>query len=167
MPCWWPSPALALQPSISSTTAQFEVAFECIAPLDDDIEWRLVYVGSAESDQHDQLLDSVLVGPMQVCVYPFVPFLTRTTVSLARTLCRIYPSTTFSGGYPLSQPSRPALCCYPIIQAADPHAPTRAPPPSTLSPFHPSTITHDQQLCHAACAPLGRRLQDSVPSGCT
>mmetsp|Transcript_18840 Transcript_18840/g.42103 ORF Transcript_18840/g.42103 Transcript_18840/m.42103 type:complete len:155 (-) Transcript_18840:1781-2245(-) len=51
---------------------QFEVAFECIAPLDDDIEWRLVYVGSAESDQHDQLLDSVLVGPMQVGGYKIV-----------------------------------------------------------------------------------------------
>ena len=44
---------------------QFEIAFECIAPLDDDIEWKLVYVGSAESDQHDQLLDSICVGPMQ------------------------------------------------------------------------------------------------------
>ena len=27
---------------------------------------QLIYVGSAESDQHDQLLDQVLVGPMQV-----------------------------------------------------------------------------------------------------
>ena len=45
---------------------QFEVSFECIAPIADDIEWRLIYVGSAETDQHDQLLDSVLVGPVQV-----------------------------------------------------------------------------------------------------
>jgi len=51
---------------------QFEIQFECIAPLDDDIEWKLVYVGSAESDQHDQLLDSICVGPMQVGGYKIV-----------------------------------------------------------------------------------------------
>mmetsp|Transcript_21946 Transcript_21946/g.37496 ORF Transcript_21946/g.37496 Transcript_21946/m.37496 type:complete len:197 (-) Transcript_21946:394-984(-) len=51
---------------------QFEVAFECIAPLADDIEWKLVYVGSAESDQYDQMLDSVLVGPMAVGGYKIV-----------------------------------------------------------------------------------------------
>lgn len=51
---------------------QFEIQFECIAPLDDDIEWKLVYVGSAESDQHDQLLDSICVGPMQVGNYKIV-----------------------------------------------------------------------------------------------
>lgn len=51
---------------------QFEVSFECLAPIPDDIEWRLIYVGAAESDQHDQLLDSVLVGPMQVGGYKIV-----------------------------------------------------------------------------------------------
>ena len=54
-------------PSPFANPFQFEVSFECLAPIADDIEWRLVYVGSAETDQHDQLLDSVLVGPMQVC----------------------------------------------------------------------------------------------------
>ena len=44
---------------------QFEVSFECLAPLSEDIEWKLIYVGSAESDEHDQELDSILVGPMQ------------------------------------------------------------------------------------------------------
>jgi hypothetical protein len=44
---------------------QFEVSFECLAPIEDDIEWKLNYVGSAETAQHDQLLDSVLVGPMK------------------------------------------------------------------------------------------------------
>ena len=45
---------------------QFEVSFECLTPIPDDIEWKLVYVGSAESDEHDQELASILVGPMQV-----------------------------------------------------------------------------------------------------
>ena len=30
-------------------------------PIPDDIEWKLVYVGSAESDEGDQELDTVLV----------------------------------------------------------------------------------------------------------
>ena len=51
---------------------QFEISFECIAHITDDIEWKLTYVGSAESDQHDQELDSVLVGPMQVGGYKIV-----------------------------------------------------------------------------------------------
>ena len=42
------------------------------AHITDDIEWKLTYVGSAESDQHDQELDSVLVGPMQVGGYKIV-----------------------------------------------------------------------------------------------
>ena len=51
---------------------QFEVSFECLAPISEDIEWKLIYVGSAESDEYDQLLDSVLVGPMQVGGYKIV-----------------------------------------------------------------------------------------------
>jgi len=59
-------------PALFENPFQFEIAFECIAPLDDDIEWKLVYVGSAESDQHDQELDSICVGPMQVGGYKIV-----------------------------------------------------------------------------------------------
>jgi hypothetical protein len=29
-----------------------------------DLEWKLIYVGSAESSDYDQVLDSVLVGPV-------------------------------------------------------------------------------------------------------
>uniref|UniRef100_A0A7S2NQ03 Histone chaperone n=1 Tax=Haptolina brevifila TaxID=156173 RepID=A0A7S2NQ03_9EUKA len=59
-------------PSRFDNPFQFEVSFECIAPIAEDIEWKLIYVGSAESDDHDQLLDSVLVGPMQVGGYKIV-----------------------------------------------------------------------------------------------
>ena len=51
---------------------QFEISFECLAPLNEDIEWKLIYVGSAESDHHDQLLDEVCVGPLQVGGYKIV-----------------------------------------------------------------------------------------------
>ena len=31
-----------------------------------DIEWKLIYVGSAESEDYDQELDSCMVGPVPV-----------------------------------------------------------------------------------------------------
>jgi len=43
---------------------RFEITLECFESLPDDIEFKLIYVGSAESDEHDQMLDSVLVGPL-------------------------------------------------------------------------------------------------------
>jgi len=59
-------------PSRFFSDFQFEVSFECLAPLSEDIEWKLIYVGSAESDEHDQELDSILVGPMQASSYKIV-----------------------------------------------------------------------------------------------
>jgi len=38
----------------------------------EDLEWKIVYVGSAEDEQYDQTLDSVLVGPVGVGSYRFV-----------------------------------------------------------------------------------------------
>ena len=29
-----------------------------------DLEWKIIYVGSAESEEFDQVLDTVLVGPL-------------------------------------------------------------------------------------------------------
>lgn len=40
--------------------------------LSSDLEWKLTYVGSAESDKYDQVLDSVMVGPVPVGVNRFV-----------------------------------------------------------------------------------------------
>lgn len=37
-----------------------------------DLEWKIIYVGSAESDVHDQVLDSVLVGPVPIGRHTFV-----------------------------------------------------------------------------------------------
>lgn len=41
-------------------------------PLAKDLEWKLTYVGSATSSEHDQELDSLLVGPIPVGVNKFV-----------------------------------------------------------------------------------------------
>uniref|UniRef100_A0A0D3GAJ7 t-SNARE coiled-coil homology domain-containing protein n=1 Tax=Oryza barthii TaxID=65489 RepID=A0A0D3GAJ7_9ORYZ len=51
---------------------QFEISYECLIPLDDDLEWKLIYVGSAEDENYDQQLESVLVGPVNVGTYRFV-----------------------------------------------------------------------------------------------
>ncbi|KAF9134515.1 Histone chaperone asf1 [Mortierella sp. 14UC] len=51
---------------------QFEITFECIAPLAADLEWKIIYVGSADSNAHDQVLESIMVGPIPVGVNKFV-----------------------------------------------------------------------------------------------
>ena len=37
-----------------------------------DLEWKLTYVGSAESEKYDQVLDAVFVGPVACGQYRFV-----------------------------------------------------------------------------------------------
>lgn len=49
----------------------FTIEYECIFPLQDDLEWKMIYVGSAENELHDQTLDSVLVGPVQQGSFKF------------------------------------------------------------------------------------------------
>lgn len=51
---------------------QFDITFECISPLADDLEFKIVYVGSAENDAYDQVLDSIMVGPVPVGINKFV-----------------------------------------------------------------------------------------------
>ncbi|RSH79758.1 Histone chaperone asf1 [Apiotrichum porosum] len=49
----------------------FRIKFEAIAPLAEDLEWRLIYVGSAKSEEYDQELDSCMVGPVPAGVNAF------------------------------------------------------------------------------------------------
>lgn len=44
---------------------KFEITFECLQELPNDIEWKVIYVGRAEDTKFDQTLDSVLIGPLQ------------------------------------------------------------------------------------------------------
>ncbi|KAJ3320370.1 Histone chaperone asf1b [Blyttiomyces sp. JEL0837] len=50
----------------------FEITFEVVAPLQDDLEFKVIYVGSAESEKYDQVLESVMVGPVPVGISRFV-----------------------------------------------------------------------------------------------
>ncbi|KIM61811.1 hypothetical protein SCLCIDRAFT_1215635 [Scleroderma citrinum Foug A] len=62
---WFNNPARFLD------SYKFRVTFECIAPLPDDLEWRLIYVSSPGDEELDQELDDCLVGPVPVGVNSF------------------------------------------------------------------------------------------------
>ncbi|XP_055686638.1 histone chaperone asf1 [Lutzomyia longipalpis] len=51
-------------PSSFFNPFQFELTFECIEELKEDLEWKMIYVGSAESEDFDQILDTIYVGPV-------------------------------------------------------------------------------------------------------
>jgi len=59
-------------PAMFTSALQFEITFECIAPLKEDLEWKMIYVGSADDDSYDQELESVLVGPVEMGVNRFL-----------------------------------------------------------------------------------------------
>ncbi|KAG8794991.1 Histone chaperone asf1 [Ceratobasidium sp. 428] len=42
----------------------FKVTFECIAPLKEDLEWRVIFVASPDREELDQELDDCMVGPV-------------------------------------------------------------------------------------------------------
>jgi len=52
---------------------RFEITYECIQPLANDLEWKLTYVGSADDEKFDQVLDCIVVGPVGVglCKFTF------------------------------------------------------------------------------------------------
>uniref|UniRef100_A0A914VLI8 Uncharacterized protein n=1 Tax=Plectus sambesii TaxID=2011161 RepID=A0A914VLI8_9BILA len=51
---------------------QLEITFEVFEHLPHDLEWKLIYVGSAETESYDQVLDTVLVGPIPEGRHKFV-----------------------------------------------------------------------------------------------
>nr|CAG4651293.1 EOG090X0CKF [Simocephalus serrulatus] len=59
-------------PSNFSNPFQFEITFECVEDLQEDLEWKIIYVGSAESEAYDQVLDTVYVGPVPEGRHMFV-----------------------------------------------------------------------------------------------
>ncbi|KAL9188968.1 hypothetical protein ACHAXT_011458 [Thalassiosira profunda] len=50
----------------------FEITFECLQPLEDDLEWKVMYVGQADNSTKDQVLDEILVGPVPVGINKFI-----------------------------------------------------------------------------------------------
>lgn len=54
------------------STFKFEVTFECFDGLPEDLDFKIIYVGSAASSEYDQILDSVLVGPVPAGKHKFL-----------------------------------------------------------------------------------------------
>ena len=59
-------------PTSFTNPFQFEITFECLQELSDDLEWKVIYVGSAEDANADQTLEEVMVGPVPVGINKFV-----------------------------------------------------------------------------------------------
>merc|ERR1712154_267654 len=54
-------------PAKFTTPFKFQITFDCVSPgIEEELEWKLVYVGSADNESNDQELDSILVGPVRV-----------------------------------------------------------------------------------------------------
>jgi len=51
---------------------QFKIRFDCIEDLQEDLDWKILYVGSANSTEFDQELDELSTGPIPVGVHEFV-----------------------------------------------------------------------------------------------
>uniref|UniRef100_A0A8C9DCR2 Anti-silencing function 1B histone chaperone n=1 Tax=Panthera leo TaxID=9689 RepID=A0A8C9DCR2_PANLE len=64
--------AVLENPSPFHSPFRFEISFECSEALAEDLEWKIIYVGSAESEEFDQILDSVLVGPVPAGRHMFI-----------------------------------------------------------------------------------------------
>lgn len=70
---------IPLNPEAKFTDSlKFDVFFECLSELPNgslfnlDLEWKVIYIGSAESDKYDQVLkDPVCIGPVSVGTMQF------------------------------------------------------------------------------------------------
>ena len=63
---------VSANPCAFSSALAFEITFECLDSLEDDLEWKVVYVGSAEDQTKDQVLEEVMVGPVPLGTSKFV-----------------------------------------------------------------------------------------------
>ncbi|EAL64594.1 hypothetical protein ACTFIW_002040 [Dictyostelium discoideum] len=59
-------------PSSFNSPFIFDISFECVSPIKEDLEWKVIYVGSADNEKNDQVLDSILLGPVAVGQNQFV-----------------------------------------------------------------------------------------------
>ncbi|OAO14038.1 anti-silencing factor [Blastocystis sp. ATCC 50177/Nand II] len=58
-------------PTSLTNPFQFEIIFESSRDLLDDLEWKLTYVGDHRTVEGDQVLDSVMIGPISRGTHKF------------------------------------------------------------------------------------------------
>lgn len=65
-----------LKPVCSSFSNVYKIEFfavmESVSLSFIDLEWKIIYVGSAETEDYDQTLDTVMVGPVSAGRHMFV-----------------------------------------------------------------------------------------------
>lgn len=60
-------------PSQFISSFQFEITFQCLQDLKEDLEWKVVYVGNPEDEcSGDQVLEEVAVGPVAAGNHNFI-----------------------------------------------------------------------------------------------
>lgn len=59
-------------PAAFTARLKFEITFECLNAIEGDIEWKVIYIGSSEDSKYDQILDSVILGPLQAGAMRFL-----------------------------------------------------------------------------------------------
>jgi histone chaperone ASF1 len=59
-------------PATFYTPFQFEIHFECLEELQDDLEFKIIYVGSAETYEFDQCLDQIVVDAVPQGQFKFM-----------------------------------------------------------------------------------------------
>ncbi|KAF6158386.1 hypothetical protein GIB67_022466 [Kingdonia uniflora] len=70
-PTFWRLQVQRIVSTVCNTMKQHELRDD-VLQRPKDLEWKLIYVGSAEDETYDQMLESVLVGPVNVGNYRFV-----------------------------------------------------------------------------------------------
>ena len=99
-----------------------------------DIEWKIIYVGSAETEEKDQELESIMVGPVPVGTAKFV--------------------------FEVWQRSCPKMCCLNIFvrHATSTHAGTIIPSTHTCHQQHPPISLDDHAVTSRHLTKRGRGL---------
>lgn len=64
--------AVLNNPASFSDPFSFDISYTATQDLAQDLEWKMIYVGSAESEELDQQLDCIMVGPVYAGSYRFV-----------------------------------------------------------------------------------------------
>jgi len=58
-------------PSPFMTPFHFKISFECMQPIKEEIEWKLIYIGSSKDERYDQVLDCFSMDSLQPGVMQF------------------------------------------------------------------------------------------------
>ncbi|CAD8139570.1 unnamed protein product [Paramecium octaurelia] len=51
--------------ALFNTPIQMQITFDVMRQLDEEIEWKLIYIGSPNSDKYDQVLEQFSMPPLQ------------------------------------------------------------------------------------------------------